>query len=151
MFTHILAAVFQLYAHSLEHRGDSKCSALRTSCTKLLWLPAQIIISQNSDKSFPADDQNWTSGIAPKGTGTQCAHTHTHLLQGRKFAVSTCWQKTVNTSLAKEDTVAVFYLKTQTTTVEDFQKPNQPRKLKYNQNSSRIVWNYKNHFNHSSG
>lgn len=89
--------------------------------------------------------------VLPQKVQEHNVHTHTHLLQGRKFAVSTCWQKTVNTSLAKEDTVAVFYLKTQTTTVEDFQKPNQRRKLKYNQNSSRIVWNHKNHFNHSSG
>lgn len=38
-------------------------------------------------------------------------HNNAHLSQGRKFAVSTCWQKTVNTSLAKEDSVVIFYLK----------------------------------------
>lgn len=78
-------------------------------------------------------------------------HSNKHLPQARKFAVSTCWQKAVNTSLAKEDSVVIFYLKTQTTSVEDFQKQNQPRKLKYNQNSNRTVCNYNNHFNHSSG
>lgn len=72
-------------------------------------------------------------------------HNNTHLLQARKFAVSTCWQKMVNTSLAKEDSIVMFYLKTQTTIVEDFKKPIQPRKLKDKQNIITIVWNYKKH------
>lgn len=58
-------------------------------------------------------------------------HNNAHLSQARKFAVSTCWQKMVNTSLAKEDNVVIVYLKTQTTIVKDFKKPNQPRKLKH--------------------
>lgn len=48
------------------------------------------------------------NGLIPE-TGT---HNNAHSSYPRKFAVSTCWQKMVNTYLVEEETAVTLYLTT---------------------------------------